>query len=70
MSIHAPRFQPDHPDRALHCQESLESAVQELIADANQKGWGTVEVFAALEELLKNLRVAYAEDPDPEDEQA
>ena len=31
------------------------------------KGWGTIETINAMEEALKHLRVAYAEDPDPAD---
>jgi L-alanine-DL-glutamate epimerase-like enolase superfamily enzyme len=68
MLIATSKFPLEHPDRDLQCQENLEPAVQELIADANAAGWGTAEVLDALDELLRNLRLAYAEDPDPEDD--
>jgi hypothetical protein len=28
-------------------------------------GWGTVETMNAMEEILRNIRLAYAEVPDP-----
>lgn len=68
MSITPSRFQPSHPDRDLELQEQLEPIIQSLLEDAQQSGWSKPETFDAIEELIKNLRLAYAEDPDPADD--
>lgn len=68
MSVEAPDYVVSHPDRALGCQEALEPELQRILADANTHGWGTLETISAMEEVLKNLRIAYAEDPDPAEE--
>lgn len=59
---------PDHPDRDLHCQESIEPLMQRIIEYAHANGYGTVETMNAMEEVLRHLRVAYDEDPDPQDD--
>lgn len=65
MTVQAPRYSGSHPDRDLNCQEAVEPELQHIIADATTNGWGTIETISAIEEVMKNLRVAYAEDPDP-----
>ncbi len=65
MTTAAATTQVTHPDRDLACQEAVEGSLQEIIADANTHGWGTIETITAMEEVLRNLRLAYAEDPDP-----
>ena len=67
MSVDAAKHPVSHADRQLACQEAVERAMQTILADANTKGWGTIEAINAMEEVLKHLRVAYAEDPDPAD---
>jgi hypothetical protein len=67
MKIQAANHPGSHPDRNLACRETVESAMQEILADANTKGWRTIETINAMEEVVKHLRVAYAEDPDPTD---
>ena len=52
-------------DRHLQCQELVDPLVRDLIDKANMGGWGTIETMEAIEEVTKNLRLAYAEDPDP-----
>lgn len=52
-------------DRHLQCQEAMDAMMRDLIDKANMKGWGTIETMEAIEEVMKNLRLAYAEDPDP-----
>jgi hypothetical protein len=66
MNIDAPRLAAGHPDRDIHCQESFSRVMQQIIADATMQGWGTIETINAIEEILKNIRVAYDEDPDPQ----
>jgi hypothetical protein len=68
MTVQAPRHQASHPDRDLQCQESIEPVMQEILAEANMHGWGTSETLNAMEEVLRHLRRAYAEDPDPADD--
>lgn len=67
MAITVVNRQVKHPDRDLACQEAVEGSLQEIIADPNAHGWGTVETITAMEEVLRHFRVAYAEDPDPAD---
>ncbi len=68
MTIPAPTYEVSHPDRSLSCQETIERDMQDIVDKANMRGWGTVEVMDAMEEVLRNLRHAYAEDPDPVEE--
>lgn len=67
MNVNAPKLPASHPDRDAHCQESLSRILQQIVADANMQGWGTTETINAMEEVLKNIRAAYDEDPDPAD---
>lgn len=64
MTIEAAKHRVSHPDRDLACQETVEDAPKEIIEDANTKGWGTIETISAMEEVLRNLRLVYAEDLD------
>ena len=65
--IRSPRAESTGPDRDLECQEQLDVPVMELIDMAVTAGWTTPEVFNALEEVIRNRRLSYAEDPDPAD---
>jgi hypothetical protein len=68
MTIEAAGYRVTHPDRHLACQEAVEADLLEIIDKANMGGWGTVETMDAIEEVMKHLRLAYAEDPDPAEE--
>ena len=68
MTIPAPTYEVSHPDRSLSCQEMIERDMQDIVDKANMRGWGTIEVMDAMDEVLRNLRHAYAEDPDPAEE--
>ncbi|WP_075292601.1 hypothetical protein [Pararhizobium arenae] len=68
MPAAASRIGPDHHDRDQKFQESIEPAMQQLIAAANAAGWGTGEILDEMGEVLFNLRLAYAEDPDAEED--
>jgi hypothetical protein len=68
MTIEAPKLAANHPDRDIHCQESLQRTMQMIVSEAKFKGWGTIEAISAMEEVLKNLRLAYAEHPDAADD--
>jgi hypothetical protein len=65
MTVEEPDYAVSHPDRTFACEEAVEPELQRILADANTHGWGTMETISAMEEVLKHLRVAYAEDPDP-----
>ena len=68
MTIEAASYRVTHPDRHLACQEAVEADLLVIIDKANMGGWGTVETMDAIEEVMKHLRLAYAEDPDPAEE--
>jgi hypothetical protein len=68
MTIESAMCRVTHPDRHLSCQEAVERDLLEIIDRANMGGWGTVETMDAIEEVMRHLRVAYAEDPDPAEE--
>ncbi|MCV9965688.1 hypothetical protein OIU34_27830 [Pararhizobium sp. BT-229] len=70
MTIQGPKLATGHPDRDVHCQESIQATMQQILAEANQQGWGTIETITAMEEVLRNLRHAYDEDPDPAEDKA
>ena len=67
MPFPAPRYPKDHPDRNLAFQEQLDQRVMHFVDQAVTAGWRAPEVFAALDEVILNQRLAYEEDPDPED---
>jgi hypothetical protein len=52
MNIDAPRLAGGHPDRDIHCQESLPRVMQQIIGDATMQGWGTIETINAMDEIL------------------
>ncbi len=68
MTVEAAKFPVSHPDRQLTCQEAVERDLLEIIDKANMHGWGTVETMDAIEDVLRNIRLAYSEDPDPTEE--
>ena len=68
MTIEAASYRVTRPDRHLACQEAVEADLLEIIDKANVGGWGTVETMDTIEEVMKHLRLAYAEDPDPAEE--
>ncbi|WP_341487457.1 hypothetical protein [Pararhizobium sp. A13] len=63
MTTEAPRHRVTLLDRDASCQEAIECALRELVAEATTKGWSTIETITAVEEGLKRLRLSYAEGP-------
>ncbi len=63
--INAPKYPVSHEDRHLACQEEVDGALQIILDEATTHGWGTIETISAMEEVLRNMRIAYAEEPDP-----
>lgn len=68
MTIGAAKHGVSLSDRGLVCQETGEGVLQEIVADAHAKGFGTIKTVNAIEAVLKDLRIAYAELPDPTDQ--
>lgn len=56
------------PDRKLELEERLDDRVVDVVAEANDAGYGTEEVLDALDDVIDNQKLVYAEDPDPADD--
>lgn len=52
-------------DREIDLEEGIDEIVQRMEAKLNEAGFSTHEVLNALEEVVRNRRLALAEDPDP-----
>ena len=63
--INTPKYPVSHEDRHLVCQEEVDGPLRMILDLATTHGWGTIETITAMEEVLKNIRIAYDEDPDP-----
>ncbi|WP_426229278.1 hypothetical protein [Pararhizobium sp. DWP3-4] len=63
--INTPKLPVSHEDRHLLCQEEVDGSLQDIINRATTNGWGTMETIGAMEEVLKNLRIIYADHPHP-----
>lgn len=59
MTFPAPTFPTDHPDRNLECQEVFDLALMKLVDGAVTVGWRASECFDAVEEVIRNQRLAY-----------
>lgn len=68
MPIDAPHVSVTHPDRTASCLEAIEPDLARIVDEATTQGWGTIETISAIEQIMKNFRLAYDADPDPADE--
>ncbi|WP_426238191.1 hypothetical protein [Pararhizobium sp. DWP1-1-3] len=68
--INTPKLPVTHEDRHLLCQEEVDGSLQVIIDRATTNGWGTMETIGAMEEVLKNLRIMYADNPHPDEDAA
>jgi len=66
--IRAPSHVIGEEHRSLEIEEMLDEPFRKLVDEAATAGWDTPEVLNALEELVRNYRVAYDIDPDPADD--
>ncbi|MHA6688732.1 hypothetical protein [Mesorhizobium sp. A556] len=66
--IKRPRHEGNYPDRNLDCEEAMGAAIRELVDLADNAGWKTPEVLAAIGSAIVHQRIAYSEDPDPTDD--
>lgn len=57
-----------NPDRKLELEEALDGKVTEVVAEANDAGYGTDEALDALDDVVDNQKLIYDEDPDPADD--
>lgn len=62
------RMRISDPDRELELEEVLDTKVVEMLAEANDAGYGTEETLEALDDVVDNQRIIYNEDPDPADD--
>lgn len=65
MPISVPKNSPSHPDYNIDLQQAIELQLMAVIDDAAQAGWSRTEIYNAALEVIENLKLAYAEDPDP-----
>ena len=54
-------------NRSLECEQHFDAPIRHLLDQAITAGWTAQEVFIAIGEVVKDLRTAYKEDPDPAD---
>ena len=54
----------DDPERLRELEASFDDKVSELLAEANDAGYGTDEATAALLKVVKNQAIIASEDPD------
>jgi DNA-binding transcriptional regulator YhcF (GntR family) len=52
-------------DRQDTLKAKFDDQVSELIAEANDDGYGTEEALEALDAVVENQKVIYSEDEDP-----
>jgi hypothetical protein len=62
--INAPKLPVSLYDRHLLCQEEVDAPLQDILDQATTHGWGTLEAISAMEEVLRNLRLAYSQADD------
>ncbi|TCR85465.1 hypothetical protein [Rhizobium sp. BK376] len=58
----------DSRQRFEELRTTAKDALEEIIASANETGWGTQEIVAALIEAAQSLKDAATVDPDPADD--
>ncbi|UWU25472.1 hypothetical protein N2601_31305 (plasmid) [Rhizobium sp. CB3060] len=67
MPFPSPRSQ-DLQQRFEELKAAARETLEEVIASANEAGWGTREVLGALVEAAHSLEDANSADPDPADD--
>jgi hypothetical protein len=65
IMINTPKLSVSHEGCHLLCQEEVDGSLQDLLDRATTHGWGTLETITAMEQVLKSLRIAYADHPHP-----
>jgi hypothetical protein len=66
--VDGPKNPVSHEDRLLACQEEVDGPLQLILEKATTRGWGTFEAISAMEEVLKHLRLMYADHPHPNED--
>jgi hypothetical protein len=67
MQIPAPNHIIGDMNRSLECEQHFAAPIRDLLDQAVTAGWTAQEVFIAIEEVVKDLRSAYKEDPNSAD---
>jgi len=62
--INTPKYPVSAEDRELACQEEVIGPLRTIINQANSRGRDTFQTITAMEKVLRNLRIDYA-DPNP-----
>lgn len=60
----------DDPERIQELEASFDDKVSELLAEANDAGYGSGEAMAALQKVVRNQAAISEHDPDPADDPA
>lgn len=58
----------DDPERIRELEASFDDKVSELLAEANDAGYGVQEAISALQQVVNNQSAIAASDPDPADD--
>lgn len=69
MTFPAPKAEAP-AQRFKEAAAAARDALGQLIAEANEAGWGTEEISVALVEAARSLHNANKKDPDPADDPA
>jgi hypothetical protein len=62
------RHATDDPERIRDLEAAFDERVSELLAEANDAGFGSAEAMVALQKVVKNQAVISEADPDPADD--
>lgn len=67
MQIPAPTRVIGDTNRSLECEQHFAAPIRGLLDQAVTAGWTAQEIFIAIEEVVKDLRSAYKDDPNSAD---
>jgi hypothetical protein len=56
--------------RSAHASELVRQALNQIVGDANDAGWGTDEIIVAIADAADKLKTANVKDPDPAEDPA
>ena len=65
MTLTGPKRQGEYEDRKIDCQWAIENEIALVIDRAQSAGWKVEETLDAVAEIVRHLRQANADDPDP-----
>ena len=68
MTITGPKRRGEYENRGIDCQWAIENEIALVVDRAQSVGWKVEETLDAVEEIVRQLRQAFAEDPDPSED--